>query len=216
MVRNPPRIEKLPVVDRLIDAAESLFGEHGIDGVSLRQISNAAGTGNNYAVQYHFDDLLGLIRAITRQRMPEIEAHRARLLMQAKEAGKLGDTRALLEVIYRPLIEHTNQHGERAYARFILAALNSPVARNIASTDLHEVMPIAVHVTELLANLLALNSPALLAERQRLVSLLLLNSIFSRFTLEEGVFSEKELIENALDMAAAALQAPASIPAQES
>jgi len=47
-----------------------LFGERGSDGVSLRQISSAAGTANNYAVQYHFGDLLRLIRAITKKRMP--------------------------------------------------------------------------------------------------------------------------------------------------
>ncbi len=213
MQSNKRNQSKEPIADRLINAAEQLFGEHGIDGVSLRQISQAAGTANNYAVQYHFDDLLGLIRAISRKRMPGIETQRAKLLMQAKAEGKLTDIRTLLEIIYRPVIEHTNAQGEKAYARFILAALYSPVSRNVTSTDILEEMPIAVHVMDLIASLLKSFSPNLLAERQRLVSLMLLNCIFSRFTLQENSFSEEALIDNALDMAAAALLAPVSVNA---
>ena len=48
--------------ERLIDAAESLFAEHGIGGVSLREINRAAGARNAVAVQYHFGDREGIIR----------------------------------------------------------------------------------------------------------------------------------------------------------
>lgn len=205
-----PKHKKLSVSDRLIEVAETLFGEHGIEGVSLRQISSAAGTANNYAVQYHFGDLLGLIRAISRKRMPEIEARRAKLLMQAKAEGKLQDIRTLLEIIHRPLIEHTNDQGEKVYARFILAALQSPVSRNITSTNLFEAMPIAVHVMEIISTVQNRLTPELLAERQRLVSLLLLNSVFTRFSLPGKSFSVEQQLENALDMGAAALLAPVS------
>jgi len=57
----------ISVPDRLIEAAEALYGRHGLEGVSLRQISFSAGTGNNYAVQYHFGGVAGLIRAILRR-----------------------------------------------------------------------------------------------------------------------------------------------------
>lgn len=209
---KPRKVAERPLPDRIIDAAEQLFGEHGVDGVSLRQICSAAKTANNYAVQYHFEGLLGLIRAISKKRMPEIEAHRAQLLMQAKAEAKLADIRTLLEIIHRPLMEHTNSQGERAYARFILAALHSSVAQNVASTDLFESMPIAVHVMELIAELQAHLSPALLSERQRLISLLLLNSVFTRFTQPDNLFSDEALFDNALDMAAVALTAMPSNP----
>ncbi len=199
-----------PAADRLIDTAEQLFGQHGIEGVSLRQISTAAGSANNYAVQYHFGDLLGLIRAITRKRMPEIEALRAQLLLKAKEDGKLDDLRALLEIIHRPMLEYTNDQGERAYAKFILAALNSPIARNIASTNVLETMPIVAHVLDLISALHKTIPPTLLTERQGLITLMMLNSIFNRRTSWTDPSADAALIDNALDMATAALMAPVS------
>src|ERR687891_78479 len=50
--------------ERLIAAAESLFATHGIDGVSLREINRAAGARNASALQYHFGDRDGLLRAV--------------------------------------------------------------------------------------------------------------------------------------------------------
>ena len=87
------------VAERLIETAEDLYGRLGIEGVSLRQISTAAGTGNNYAVQYHFGDADGLIEAIHRERIPEVERSRARLLSAAKAAGRLKDVRTLMDIL---------------------------------------------------------------------------------------------------------------------
>lgn len=42
-----------PVQDRLLDAAEQLFSEHGFDGASVRDIATAAGC-NIAAVNYYF------------------------------------------------------------------------------------------------------------------------------------------------------------------
>jgi AcrR family transcriptional regulator len=52
------------VRERLIRAAESLFAERGLDAVSLREILAAAEVGNSSAVQYHFGDRSGLVRAV--------------------------------------------------------------------------------------------------------------------------------------------------------
>ncbi len=42
-----------PVQDRLLDAAEQLFSEHGFDGASVRDIAATAGC-NIAAVNYYF------------------------------------------------------------------------------------------------------------------------------------------------------------------
>ena len=42
------------------------MGDHGVANVSMRQIRIAAGQRNESAVQYHFDDLDGLLRALGR------------------------------------------------------------------------------------------------------------------------------------------------------
>jgi len=41
-------------MDKLMDAAERLYAEHGFAAVSIRQISDAAGQRNKSIVQYHF------------------------------------------------------------------------------------------------------------------------------------------------------------------
>ena len=50
-------------VQAIIEAAERLFAKHGIDGVSMRQISQEAGSGNHFSVQYHFGDKKALAEA---------------------------------------------------------------------------------------------------------------------------------------------------------
>jgi AcrR family transcriptional regulator len=207
MPYNPPPRADASVADRLIEAAEALYGLHGIDGVSLRQISVAAGTGNNYAVQYHFSDAAGLIRAILTKRMPEIELRMAQLLAKAKAAGRLGDTRALVEVVFRPLIEHVNSRGERAHARFVLAVLSSASGERHAA-GLLNMMPIADHVFGLINTANPEIPPRFLLERQRLITIMVLTSIFNRQAPYNQDEFDSDLIDNALDMASAALTAP--------
>ena len=197
------------VADRLIDAAEALYGEHGLDGASLRQISLAAGTGNNYAVQYHFGDMDGLIRAVLDRRMPDVERRRAQTLAEVKAQGRLGDTRALMEILYLPLLDHRNAAGERAYARFVLALMSSPAGVAHRANAFH-LMPIADHVVDLVAQANPGLPQNLLLERQRLVSIMVLTSLFNRRAPWNDAASDAALVDNILDMATAALVAPAS------
>jgi AcrR family transcriptional regulator len=203
---SSPRVES-SAADRLIDAAEALYGQYGLDGVSLRQISVAAGNGNNNAVQYHFGDAAGLIRAITEKRLPELELMRAHRLAKVKEEGRLGDSRALMDILYRPLFEHVNAEGERAYARFNLALISSPSGLKYA-IDSFQLMPISDHVLDLLRQANPGLPWPLIRERQRLIALMVLSSLFSRrppYALPEH---DEALIEDALDMATAAVTAP--------
>src|SRR5271170_8236314 len=82
--KRPPhthRSKELPKsAQRLLITAERLYGQHGLDGVSLRQIGIAASHGNNYAVQHYFGSKLGLIQAVSEMRLPALEAERRRLL----------------------------------------------------------------------------------------------------------------------------------------
>ena len=50
--------------EAILSAAERLFAERGMYAVSNRQISEAAGQGNNAAACYHFGTRTGLLRAI--------------------------------------------------------------------------------------------------------------------------------------------------------
>jgi AcrR family transcriptional regulator len=207
MPHNPQVRADTPVADRLIEAAEALYGRHGLEGVSLRQISIAAGTGNNYAVQYHFGDIAGLIRAILMKRIPEIELKMARILAKTKAQGRLAETRALVEVLFRPLFEHVDSRGDRAHARFVLALLSSPEGAQHFIGLLNQ-MPIADHVFDLLNASNPDIPPRFLRERQRLITIMVLTSVFNRHAPYNEDEFDAALIDNALDMANAALTAP--------
>jgi len=88
--------------ERLIEAAEALFAEHGIGVVSLREINRAAGAKNAVAVQYHFGDRAGIIRAITAKHFPAVDAARHALLDEYEAKAKRG-IRALAAAWVEPL-----------------------------------------------------------------------------------------------------------------
>ncbi|WP_119730003.1 TetR/AcrR family transcriptional regulator [Thermomonospora amylolytica] len=87
---------------RLLDAAQRLYAERGVDGVSLREINAAAGARNAVAVQYHFKDRAGVLRAIMERHLPDVDARRHALL-DAYEAAGTPDPRALAAALVRPL-----------------------------------------------------------------------------------------------------------------
>ena len=61
---------------KLLTVAERLFAERSIAGVSLNEISKAAGQRNSNVCQYHFGDKSGLVQAILDKHVPGIKARR--------------------------------------------------------------------------------------------------------------------------------------------
>jgi AcrR family transcriptional regulator len=207
MARSSIRRGDGSAADRLIEAAERLYGLYGLEGVSLRQIGAEAGHGNNNAVQYHFGDAAGLIRAILQKRTPELELRRAELLAEAKAQDRLGSSKALMEILYRPLFEHLDAGGRRTCARFILALNTSPAGLQ-HSIDVFPLMAISDHVLDLLHLANPQVPPRLIRERQRLAAVMVLTSLFSRAPPYGEARFDAALIDNALDMATAAVTAP--------
>ena len=74
------RATPAPTQARLLQAAERLFAERGIDAVSLREITRQSGARNAIALQYHFTDRAGVLAAIVAKHEPGIEAARHALL----------------------------------------------------------------------------------------------------------------------------------------
>lgn len=111
---------------RLITAAETLFAERGIEGVSLREINAVAGMRNATALQYHFHDRYGLVKAILAKHTPEIDAARHALLDQYVRAD-VDDLRSLAAALVRPSAAKLGDHdGGRAYLRIHAQVLNRP------------------------------------------------------------------------------------------
>src|SRR5438874_12917484 len=89
--------------EELILAAERLIADHGLDGVSLRQIGAAAGNGNNSAVLYHFGAKSDLIRAVFEYRLPRLRHRRALLIAERRPS----DLRGWLECQVRSVLEQS-------------------------------------------------------------------------------------------------------------
>src|SRR5262245_13261600 len=111
--------------ERIVLAAEALFAEHGLDGVSLRQIAVAAGSANNYAVQYHFGSKEQLIQAIFEFRLPHLQQRRSLLGAQHRP----DDLRSWVECYVLPILEQGEQDGSN-YLSFV-ANLHSHGSREV-------------------------------------------------------------------------------------
>ena len=97
----------------LVEAAERLFAQNGIEGVSLRDVSTAAGQRNHNAAQYHFGDRLGLVAAVYENRMRVVNARRTSYLASVAD----DDVRGLVAAIVVPLVEVVAE-SDGWYARF--------------------------------------------------------------------------------------------------
>lgn len=69
--------------DRILLAAEELFSQRGVDGVSLREITSAAGV-NSASAHYHFGSKHDVLKALFTRRAEPIAARRVQLLGQLK------------------------------------------------------------------------------------------------------------------------------------
>ncbi len=110
---------------RLIETGEHLFAERGVNGVSLREIVRKSGARNVTALQYHFGDRKGLLRAVLDRHYRDVEATRHALL-DAYEAGGPPDVRALAAVLVQPLAAKLAQPGGRAYLRILGELVSRP------------------------------------------------------------------------------------------
>lgn len=88
--------------ERIISAAERLFAERGIDAVSLREINRASGAKSAVAVQYHFDDRAGVLRAILDKHRPSVDTARHAVLDHLEAEGST-NLRDMAAALVRPL-----------------------------------------------------------------------------------------------------------------
>lgn len=110
---------------RLISATEQLVAERGLEAVSLREITSTAGVGNASAVQYHFGNRAGLIRAVLDRHHPAVEARRHALLDQYDATGA-DDLRSLAGAFVRPLAAELNADGGPGYLQTMAELANGP------------------------------------------------------------------------------------------
>ncbi|WP_051049793.1 TetR/AcrR family transcriptional regulator [Nocardiopsis ganjiahuensis] len=119
--------------ETILSAAERLIAEHGVAGVSNRQIGQEAGQGNNTAVTYHFGSKAGLVRAIVRRHTEQIESVRQRMVLAADGSDQVRDW---LACMVEPFAHHLAQLGVPSwYGRFSAQVLADPEFREAVSGE---------------------------------------------------------------------------------
>src|SRR4051812_35875976 len=101
---------------RLLDAAEALLDQHGIDGVSARSIGIAAGHRNTAAVNYHFGDRAELVRAVLARHAEVLNVRRNAML---DALGPSPPLEATIHCILHPLVALLADESGRRYIRLL-------------------------------------------------------------------------------------------------
>lgn len=93
---------------KLIRAAEKLFAKHGVESTSLLQIIKHAKVNNRSAMQYHFKNKEGLIRAILEKHTHGM-AERCNSLLEELKQRENYQLRDVVEVLVLPIAEKLDE-----------------------------------------------------------------------------------------------------------
>lgn len=196
--------------DRILDAAERLFAERGIDGVSLREVNAASGARNASAVQYHFGNRDGLLWAVVSRRMGHVEQRRLVLLDEIERSGRVRSSgvRPVVEALVLPLAEELATPSGRNYLRIIAELVDRPAATNLSVSDLNLNTSLR-RCAELLERELEHLPPVVARERQHHLLGFTLRALAdqARQRTRKG---DALFVANVVDMLTAAAAAPAS------
>lgn len=97
-----------------------LFAERGIDGVTVRQIAEAAGQKNHAALTYHFGSKEALIRELIIDGARAIDVRRNAALDRSAEAGGPHSVLEVMEILVETSIDPDPPAWGECYNRFIV------------------------------------------------------------------------------------------------
>lgn len=204
--------------EQLLDVAERLLSERGIDGVSLREIRLAAGQRNTSALQFHFGDREGLLRAIVERHRPRMDQRLVELYRKAIDDGRLDDPRRLVEIIVRPIAEPVfGGPSPRAWVRICadLAARPELAVHDFVAEAPPEAVDVGVRLLDQLEEIVPRHIGL---DRIFMMSLATLHLCADRARIENAPRSGRthmspgDFVQNVIDMAYSALFAPLRSP----
>lgn len=111
------RKDTLATRKRIIDTAEALFAERGVESTSLLEIAKAAGQKNRSALQYHFTNKEGLLDAVLDKHAQDISDVRTLMLDRLEQRGDY-TLYQLIEALVLPMASQLdNKDGGRAFLK---------------------------------------------------------------------------------------------------
>lgn len=200
--------------NHLLDVAEQMFGERGVNGVSLREIRLASGARNTAAIQFHFGDRDGLVHALTARHMPRIAELQQELYDVMVREGRDEDERSLVEVLVRPIADYLRQGAsERAWVK-IMGDLGAEPELEVGEMALLAPEPALLVSRRLYERLSESVPPEVAVERMVVLAQFAVHLCADRARLEDSpgarrAHAPSELfVENLIDMVNGALFAP--------
>ena len=207
--------------EHLLDVAEQLFGERGVDHVSIREIQLAAGTRNTAAVHFHFGDRDGLIDALMHRHLARIGARQQELWDKVVADDGLSDDHRLVELLVRPVAEYLELGpSERAWVKMMAELGEDP---DVRLPMMLQLAPAAsIEAGRALHARIARKLPAEIAgERMFILTRMAVNVCADRARAVDDPARKKSqlpaevFIENLVDMVQGALFAPARLKLSE-
>lgn len=115
--------------DRILDAAEKLFAEHGLEVTTLRMITHAA-KANLAAVNYHFGGKDALIHEVFKRRLAWLNEQRLRNLdlLEAEARGSPLRPNQIIQAFFGPPLSMAddNSRGGRRFMRLLARTYTEP------------------------------------------------------------------------------------------
>ena len=131
---------------RILEIAERLFAEQGVEQVPLRQIVVESGQRNRSALHYHFGSREALVSHLLNRRLHQVNEIRHRHLDELEGRGQPIDIHGVVEATIRPLVEvvldtdwGTNYLQVLAQTTFSPALLNKGLVDKTAMSALYRV-----------------------------------------------------------------------------
>ena len=113
----------------LLDAAERLFAENGVEATSVRDITKAAGA-NQGAINYHFQTKDKLVIEVFARRLKPVTEQALAKLDALESAARVPSLEEVLEALVRPMVEDETSGKRRNddFLRLISRSFQEPSA----------------------------------------------------------------------------------------
>ena len=201
--------------NQLKAAAQLLFAQRGVDGVTVQEIVNAAGQRNNAALHYHFGSKEELIRQMVVDGAAVLDRRRREMLDEMKVRGGPKSIRDVMLVLMMPVIELGEDERWRGYIRFtsnlqasdpetLRAALNNRWNSGYVQCFqfLKRMLPLPPAVVKQRLSIFMIYANAILSAHEA--------ALESRNTRNSRLWGQPFTIENILDTLEATLACPLS------
>ncbi|MEH6634473.1 MAG: TetR family transcriptional regulator [Halioglobus sp.] len=183
------RKDGLETKRRLVDTAERLFADQGVDQVKLVDVSREAGQKNRNAAQYHFGDRAGLINAVLDKHSDMIALARQVMLDQLERQEEI-TLRELIEAQVLPIARHVQSHTNGlTYLMLNRQLINSSKHIGMSLQRIND-RPEVLRLQRLMRPFLAPHSADALRAKMILLHCMLFNGLANFYDLEPAAESK--------------------------